>query len=84
MESTTCRKALRNEAVASFAYSARSALCVKECGCFRRNRPQTAYKYLCAHTEFILTQILARREAERNDNGGLSAELRILPLFYDG
>ena len=36
MESTSLRKALRNKAVASFAYSARSALCVKECGCFRR------------------------------------------------
>jgi hypothetical protein len=45
--------------------------------------PTTAYKYLCAHARFILTQILARREAERNDNGGLSAELRILPLFHD-
>ncbi len=29
---------LANKAFARFAYSARSALCVKECGCFRRNR----------------------------------------------
>src|SRR6266446_5434253 len=68
VESTTCRKALRNETVASFAYSARSALCVKECGCFRRNRPQTAYKSLCAHASFILTQMPARGEREFDES----------------
>src|SRR5260370_6255565 len=48
---------------ASFAYSARSAFLVKEGGCFGRTRPQTAYKSLCAHAEFILTQMRARGEA---------------------
>src|SRR5260370_1475027 len=48
---------------ASFEYGARLAFFVKECGCLRRNRPQTAYKSLCAHAEFILTQMRARGEA---------------------
>src|SRR5258706_14147644 len=41
---------------------------VKECGCFRRNRPQTAYKYQRAHARFILTQISARGEGESGES----------------
>src|SRR5260370_38043491 len=53
---------MANKAFERFEYSARFEFRVKECGCFRRNRPQTAYKYLSAHARFILTQTRARGE----------------------
>src|SRR5882724_8998082 len=53
---------LANKAFARFAYSARFAFLVKECGCFRRNRHQTAYKYLRAHARLILARTQARGE----------------------
>jgi hypothetical protein len=53
-----------NKAFAGFAYSARVAFRVKECGCFRRNRPQTVYKSLCAHCEIHPNTDAARGEAE--------------------
>jgi hypothetical protein len=63
VESTTYRKALWNQAVARCTYGARSALRVKECGYFRRNRPKTAYKYQRARAGFMRTQTGARCEA---------------------
>src|SRR5260370_17609623 len=71
---------LANKAFARFAYSARSALCVKECGCFRRNRPQTAYKYLRAHARVILTQMPARDEAAFRSGRSGESQLRLLPV----
>src|SRR5260370_14384044 len=79
---------LANKAFARFAYSARSALCVKECGCFGSNRTQTAYKYLRAHARVILTQMPARDEAAfrsgipKRAEAGRSGEsqLRLLPV----
>src|SRR5260370_32531789 len=71
---------LANKAFARFAYSARSALCVKGCGCFRRNRPQTAYKYLRAHARVILTQMPARDEAAFRSGRSGESQLRLLPV----